>query len=107
MQQWLKIACGIKVTGFLPKNDVGQKGLTRGDMLAQAFVFVREQGKPAGHADREQYEQQRGKYALDATVVEVAEAERAAVDAAENDARNQKTGNDEEKIDADEAAGQP
>ena len=73
---------GIEVAGFLPKYYVGQKSRTGGHMLAQAFIFVRVQAKPAERTDRQQYQQQSGKDALDAAGIEIAEAERASVDAA-------------------------
>ncbi len=70
-------------------------------MLAQFPVSVGEQRKPADGQAGDQYQEEGGKYALDAPGVELAKAKGVSVQVLENDGRDQVTRNDEEDVHAD------
>ena len=75
-------------------------------MPAQPLVIVREQQEPAGRVARNQDHQQRREDALDPAGVEAREAEVAVGKPGLDDAGDQESGDDEEDVNADEAAGQ-
>ncbi|MCW2311521.1 hypothetical protein M2244_001254 [Rhodoferax antarcticus] len=75
-------------------------------MLAQLLVFVRQQGKPAKGVAGGQHQNQRREDALDTVRVKLGEAEIPALQASENDGRNQKARDHKEDVHADEATAQ-
>ena len=72
-------------------------------MRAQLLVFGAVEGRPAHGQACQQHNDQRGKDAANAAAIELADGERAGIDAAKDDPGNQVARHDEEDVDADEA----
>jgi hypothetical protein len=76
-------------------------------MLAEVSVIIKQEGKPAEDQRGTQYQEQSGKDTQDAAEIEIAQGEAVFAQAVEQDAADQKTGDDEENVDADESAFDP
>ncbi len=104
VEQRLRLGCGIEVTALVPGHEVADEARAGGDVLAERFVLVREQGEPADDERRADHQQQRRKDAANPATIEVGERESAGFEASHQDGGDEEAGNDEEEIDADEAA---
>jgi hypothetical protein len=106
VQQGLGTGGGVEVAHLRPVKQIGGEACPAGHVLAQLPVLVGEQRKPAEGQAGEHHGQQRREDAPDAPRIEAGHAEPALLQFAQQDARDQVAGNDEEDVDADEAAGQ-
>ena len=73
-------------------------------MFAEVLEFVRQQKAPSEHGDETEEQDEVRNNAPDAFGVEGAVAERLALQAAEDDAGNEKAGDHKEDVDAEKAA---
>lgn len=97
----------VKISGLIPQHQVRDKGCARGDVLAQLMEFFGQQTKPPKHHAKHKHHRKSRKYSPDTPRVELREAEATAIQALENDRRDQKSGNHEKDIDSDESAFHP
>ena len=93
-----------EVAGVLPEDEVGGEGGRRGHVLAEGAVRIRQEEPAAGDERRDEHEHERGEEAEGAAPVEPREREAALGEAAPDDPRDQIAGDDEEDVDAGEAA---
>ncbi|MNS95452.1 hypothetical protein D3C72_1297140 [compost metagenome] len=107
VQQRLGLGGVVEVAGLAPEGEVRDEARARGHVLAQLFPFVRQQGEPAEGHGGQQHQRQRREDALHAARIELAVAEAVALEAAQDDGGDQEARDDEEDVDADEAALDP
>jgi hypothetical protein len=107
VQQRLGFGRVVEVAGFVPEGEVRDKGRARRHVLTELLPLVRQQRIPAEGEGGHQHQAQRWKNALHPPRVELAVAESVALEASQNDRRDQETRDDEEDVDTDEAALDP
>ena len=104
MQQRFFGGFDVEITGLQQQGDIGEKRRTGKDVGAQLRIRRRQHPQPAQHQGQSQHHDQGRKNPPDPPDIEAREAEALPVQFARDDAGDQKAGNDEEDIDADEAA---
>ena len=105
MQQRLERCRQIEIADLAPEFEIGGEERRRDEALRVSFEIHREEKTPRGNARDGQHGEQRREDAADATLVEMTDRETAVCHLAMDDSGDQEAGDDEEDIDADEAAG--
>jgi hypothetical protein len=105
VEQRLELGRGVEVARLAPQGDVRDEAGAGGDVLAQGAELVGQQQLPAEQQDRRKHQDQRGEDAADAPPVEARQGEAAGLEVLEDDPGDEEAGDDEEHVDAGEAAG--
>ena len=106
MKQRIVGRVGRKIAGLPKQKEIRYKGHACRNALAKLSKFIRQQDDPADQVSRGEHDGERRKYPAYPAGVEFHEPERTVLNLSQNDAGDQKPGNDEKYIDADEATGQ-
>ena len=85
MKQWLGRGGTVEVTSLAPRDQVGGKSGTAGDMLAQLHELIRKKHIPAKYHSGYENQQECGKNSLDAPGVKFSIAESVVSKVFEND----------------------
>lgn len=115
MQKRFGFSCLVEIAAFEPEQDIGNEPGTPGNMFAQLGILTVQHeinGKKTVAEQKQCPERETGDQncnqdrinAADASAVKLPERKRAIFKLRKNNGRNQKTGNDEKNIDADETA---
>jgi hypothetical protein len=105
MHERLELGGHVEITGLLPQGEVLHKTGAGSDMLAQLLELVGQEGEISEGVCNSKHQNKRRENALDPVGIELGKAEVSPGKTAEDDAGNQKSGNDEENIYTDETAG--
>src|SRR5882724_176486 len=103
MQKRLENRPRIEIADLIPKNKVLDEGGAGDDVLAELRILVRKQDEPADCQTGDQYCYQGRKNPANSSSVEGGQAERVSIEISEENARDQKSGNNKENINPDEA----
>jgi hypothetical protein len=96
----------IEIAGLQQQGDIGEECRAGNDVGAQLRIGGRQHPQPAQHQGRRQHHDQGREDPPDPPDIEGHETEALLIQFARDNACDQKAGNDEEDIDADEAARQ-
>ena len=105
VQQRLQFGCSGEVAALLPEEHVRVEKADGDDAFAEALHLRRQHPGPGERQAAEHDDEQGGDDAPRTTLVEAENREAALVLAGDDDARDQIAADDEEHVDADEAAG--
>jgi hypothetical protein len=105
MEERLQLRWRIKIAGLSPEEKIAEKRCAGGQMSLQFAIFHLYEEKPPGDPARSQDNRQRRKDPADAPRIEIGKGKRAACELIEDDPGNEETGDHEEDVDANEAAG--
>jgi hypothetical protein len=94
----------LEVAALVPQDEIRKEARGGGNVLAEVGVLVAQQCKPAERQAKGEHGDQGREDAPDAPAVERDEAEISALKAFQDDRGDQEAGDDEENVDADEAA---
>ena len=98
MQQRFELGSSIEITRFSPENDIRNKRRSRSAMLPQQFKFSRKQPKPPVCQTHEQHQGQCREDSLDPFDVKLDQAEFFFDQTSQNNAGDEKSGNDKEYV---------
>jgi len=103
MQERLESSRSVKVTRFAPQEEIRHEHRACRDVLQQLLVVEVGEREPSEHGHGQQHDGERRDDAPNAPDVEVEQADPAAIGFVEEEAGDQKPGDDEEHIHADKS----
>ena len=106
MQQRLVAGLDVEIAGLQQQGDIGEKRRAGKNIAAQLRIGQRQHPQPAQHERGAEHDDEGRKNPPDPPGIEGDQTEALLLQFARDDAGDQKAGNDEENIDADEAARQ-
>src|SRR6266576_5195416 len=104
MQQWLQAGINVEIPGLSPERHVREEARAEENVLPQLRQLDGQQSGEAVSQDRRQTNSECRKDAADAPAIEPCNREVMFGDVRKKDGGDQKAGNDEEDIDANEAS---